>query len=187
MQTKMRLSEDENLLKLCQLGNDEAWRALVAKYERLVYSVPLRNGLSRDEAADVFQSTFLSLYQQLDRISSERSIGRWLAVVAARETYRIKRLQQKVAQLENLDEQLIVDEDRAHQESQQLAQAHAVRAGLGRLADRCRMLLSRLYLDQASYQDVAAEMNMPVGTIGPTRARCLQKLKQLLDPTFFQD
>ncbi|MBL8041015.1 MAG: sigma-70 family RNA polymerase sigma factor [Chthonomonas sp.] len=182
----MRKRDTDHLLRLSRLGNEEAWRELVSQYERLVYSVPMRNGLSREEAADVFQTTFLSLHRQLDQISSSKALGRWLVVVAARETYRLKRLAGTTIPLDTLDEQLIADERSANSEADQLLQANALREGLSRLAEKCRRLLARLYLDQASYDQVSSELGIPLGSIGPSRARCLEKLKKLLDPEIFE-
>src|SRR3712207_9440028 len=80
---------DRDLIRRCQQGSAGAWQQLLNKYERLVYSIPLRYGLSRDEAADIAQNTFTILLESLDTLSEDSRLGAWLATVARRQSWRL--------------------------------------------------------------------------------------------------
>ena len=80
---------DRDLIRRCQQGSAGAWQRLLNKYERLVYSIPLRYGLSRDDAADIAQNTFTILIESLDTLSEDSRLGAWLATVARRNTWRM--------------------------------------------------------------------------------------------------
>lgn len=171
----------------CRVGDSDAWSALVEKYQRLVYSIPMRQGLSKDDAGDVFQATFLALYQDLDRIDNAKALPRWLTVVASRESFRLMRLRgaRQTSPIEELEEILQSDEYDAEEIAIKSLQSEDVRNGLERLPTRCRSLLTKLYIQQRSYEQVVQEMAIPIGAIGPTRARCLKKLKDSLDRDLF--
>jgi len=78
-----------DVLEACRNGNAEAWQQLVDHYERLVYSIPLRLGLSRDDASEIFQLTFTTLLDSLDAIRDAERLGGWLATVARRHSWRL--------------------------------------------------------------------------------------------------
>ncbi len=80
---------DSDLILACKEGRAGAWDRLVAKYERLVFSIPRSYGLSRDDAADVSQATFMALIQGLDSLTAESNVKAWLATVARRHTWRL--------------------------------------------------------------------------------------------------
>lgn len=142
-----------------------------------------RNRLDANDAADVFQTTFLALYRNLDRIESAAALGKWLAVTAARESIRLKRQQSRVVHEDGdgpgLDE-ILADED-ASVEAQAVdgIEAEYWRKAVISLGGRCEQLLSALYFDDKSYEEIVAELGMPIGAIGPTRARCLEKLRKV--------
>lgn len=180
---------EADLLRACRDGNPAAWEAVVAKYERLVYSIPLRMGLDRDEAADIFQLTFSALLTSLDAIRDEAKLGGWLATVARRHTWAA--IGRSKAELSLSD--ISTDEANLAEDAAVLGAPNAGRIqtwemslwldqGLAKLADKCRDLLTALYLDvtEPSYTDLAKRLNIAVGSIGPTRARCLERLRQLL-------
>jgi RNA polymerase sigma factor (sigma-70 family) len=181
-----RVDDLDHLVRRCLKKDSRAWSELVDRFQNLVYSVPRRYGLNEEDAADVFQNTFQALLRNLDRIESARTIPKWLAVTASRESLRIKRISAKSMGAEDrgLDLDTVVDyEERSAEENA----IHAERSDLLRrhtqsLNDRCRDLLTMLYLeDEPSYQEISEKLNMPVGAIGPTRARCLEKLRKSLE------
>ena len=180
------------LVRRCRDGDERSWAALIDRFENLVYSIPRRMGLSSDDADDVFQSTFLALYRNLDRLDEPAAIGKWLAVTAARESLRVKRLSAKTVTIGENDRQLdeiVADEDAtADVTASFAADADTVRAAVLGLPDKCRRLLSLLYLaDEPSYLEISDELGMAVGSIGPTRARCLEKLRATLSKSGFFD
>lgn len=177
-------NSDKALLRACRQGNEAAWEQLVAKYERLVYAIPLNYGLSRDEAADIAQHSFILLLQNLDSLRDDERLGGWLATVARRHSWRaLSRHQREHStppdELATLPNQFDHSQ-RQQQERQELLEW--LMSGLNQLDDRCRQLLLALYFesDQPSYEAIASQLNLRVGSIGPTRARCLARLKAYL-------
>jgi len=173
---------DRDLIRACRAGDARAWERLLNKYEHLVFSISLNYGLTTDDAADVTQITFTILLQNLDTLPDDIRLSPWLATVARRHTWRL--LAQNRREAVNPDEDLagnkalggIVD----NRERQELAEW--LNQGLSLLDERCRQLLLALYFDaeEPSYAEVADHMKMPIGSIGPTRARCLEQMRQSL-------
>lgn len=181
----------EELVARCRKGDSEAWHRLIARFERLVFSVPKRHGLNADDSADVFQTTFHALLRNIDRIDSVHGLPRWLALTASRESQRLRRVSSRYASSDdtglNLEELLASEDKAAEQEAVEMEASQAVRDGVARLPAKCRQILTLLYLDhELPYVEVARQMGMPIGSIGPTRARCLERLRQdLLTTGFF--
>ena len=174
------------LLEACKRGDQQAWSRLVDQYSNLVYSVPSRMKLNADDCADVFQATFLSLSNSLDRIEHAVALPKWLAVTASREALRLRRTKSRSGSVSSFDEMdldsLVAAEDRSADESAALAMdVEAIQGALRKLPENCRQLLAMLFdTEEPSYQDVSARLGVPVGAIGPTRSRCLQKLRKIL-------
>ena len=176
------LKTDRDLIRACRSGDARAWERLLDNYERLVFSISLNYGLTTDDAADVAQITFTILLQNLDTLPDDIRLSPWLATVARRHTWRL--LAQNRREAVNPDEDLAgnkalggVVDDRERQEL-----AEWLYQGLSLLDERCRQLLLALYFDaeEPSYAKVADRMKMPIGSIGPTRARCLEQMRQSL-------
>jgi RNA polymerase sigma factor (sigma-70 family) len=150
-----------------------------------VFSVPRRYGLSRDDAADITQLTFTILVQSLDDIAEDSRLGAWLTTVARRHTWRLLERTRR----EGIDRRTVVDDSTpalASNDTDSLEHwelAEWLDHGLLLIGERCRKLLSALYLDpeQPSYVQVAERLGMAVGSIGPTRIRCLEHLRRVLD------
>jgi RNA polymerase sigma factor (sigma-70 family) len=175
---------DWELILACRRGDSAAWEQLVDRYERLVYSIPLNWGLSRDDAADVAQHCFIALMDALDAFTPDVRLGGWLATVARRQTWRAHEAGKRTVSAERddaLPPALLADtsDGDARKAREQVEWLHG---GLANLDERCRGLLLALYFDadQPAYAEVAARLGMPVGSIGPTRARCLARLRELL-------
>jgi RNA polymerase sigma factor (sigma-70 family) len=178
---------DRDLIRRCQQGSAGAWQQALNKYERLVYSIPLRYGLSRDDAADIAQNTFIILIESLDTLSEDSRLGAWLATVARRHTWRLlERNRREIASegLEGADlaarAVLLGESDADSIEHWELSEL--LETGLSQIGEPCRELLLALYFqpELSSYAEVAASLGMPIGSIGPTRARCLKRLRQVL-------
>jgi RNA polymerase sigma factor (sigma-70 family) len=168
-------ASDPELLSACRAGDQDAWELLVGRYERLVFSVALRNGVTREEAADITQTTFVALLESIGRLRDEQRLASWLMSVARRLAWRQRRRSQR----EHLSlEQLSWAED----PTADWERTAVVHEGLQRLGPACRDLLLALYFDPAapSYAEVARRLGRPVGGIGPMRARCLQRLRALM-------
>jgi RNA polymerase sigma factor (sigma-70 family) len=184
----MELS-DEALVLACRRGDATAWEALVERYYRLVYAIPRRAGLDREQAADVCQRTFATLFEKIEQIEQPARIGAWLATAAKREAWRISRREHSagVNSSRTVDSQLaeeaVADVLLPEEELVRLEEQHIVRMAMGQLDERCRQLLILLFYrsDVPAYVEIATALGVSEGSIGPTRARCLQKLRRLLD------
>lgn len=176
---------DWELIRACRQGRPQAWEQVLDKYERLVFSIALKQGLTAADAADIVQITFTILLQSLDVFDEEVRLGGWLATVARRHAWRWRerRRREGPAPAADLGETLSWQEDEsAERPLRRWERIEWLESGLAQLDERCRELLLALYFDpaQPSYADVAAQMGLAEGSIGPTRARCLQKLRAFL-------
>ena len=174
---------DAALLARCRAGAARAWTALLEQYERLVYSIPLSYGLSRDEAAEVAQATFAELVRGLERIEVEDRLTAWLGTVAKRQTIRIFERHRRERATSAAAERLVEPNDAHELDEQRITDVEWVIQALSLVPERCRALLQALYLDdgEPSYADVAARLDLPIGSIGPTRARCLAAMREALE------
>ena len=166
---------DLELLNACRDGNPEAWELLVERYERLVFSVALRNGVTREEAADITQMTFIALLESIAKLREEQRVASWLMSVSRRLAWRQRRRSER----ELLGLEVVSWSDDAIAAWERVA---VVQEGLQRLGSACRDLILALYFDPASpsYAAVAERLGRPIGGIGPMRARCLARLRSLL-------
>jgi RNA polymerase sigma factor (sigma-70 family) len=166
---------DLELVNACRAGQQEAWERLVERYERLVFSVALRNGMTRDEAADITQMTFVALLESIEKLRDEQRVASWLMSVARRLAWRQRRRNDR----ERLGLEPAIWTEDAVVAWERMAVIHE---GLERLGRVCRDLLLALYFDPAapSYAEVAQRLGRPIGGIGPMRARCLRRLRALL-------
>ncbi|WP_219416278.1 RNA polymerase sigma factor [Pseudonocardia nigra] len=172
------ITRDRTLLDGCRRRDPQAWREVLDRYERLVFSIPLHHGLSRDDAADVCQIAFSALLEGLDNVRDETRLGAWLATVARRQTWRILagRRRESLDGRDDPEQSSSADPIAAHERVVWLYEA------LLELEPGCRELLISLYFDttQPSYAEVARRLGRPLGSIGPTRARCLERLRAAL-------
>jgi len=175
---------DSSLVGGCLDGDAAAWEALVRRYRRLVYSVPLKMGLKAEDADEVFQETFQVLLRKLTSVRDRERIGLWLGVTARRKALDLLTRGPRVHELTGMpgapgagasepmpDEALI-----------RLERQERVRQAVERLPERCRRLLAGLYFEDPplSYRQLAARLKVPAGSLGPTRMRCLEALRRLL-------
>lgn len=178
------------MILACRAGDRGAWRRLLDRYERLVYSIPLRYGLPRKDAADVAQLTFTALIRALEGLPEDSRLGGWLAMVSKRHTWRLLERKRRVIpvageHLEGADlAETAISLGRGDAESiEHWELTEYLDSGLSKLGGPCRELLLALYFEpeSPSYAEISDTLNMPVGSIGPTRARCLKRLRRLLE------
>lgn len=157
-------------------GDEAAWAALVERFSGLLWSVARAYGLDSADAGDVAQTTWLRLVERLDRIRDPEAVGGWLAVTARRECERLLRHRVPVRRPEPVLEpspgpdQVAVERERLSRVAEALRQ----------LPPRCRNLLRLLARPGSTYAETAAALGIPIGGIGPTRARCLDALRKKL-------
>jgi RNA polymerase sigma factor (sigma-70 family) len=177
-------TSDRELILACRKGKRGAWETLLNKYERLVFSIPLNYGLSREDAADIAQITFTILIQSLDSLDDESRLGAWLATVARRHTWRQmeRNRRQSTGRERDVAESAALLGKSGDESVERWELIEWLEQGLSLISESCRKLLLALYFDpsQPSYAEVAERMAVPVGSIGPTRARCLEWLREAL-------
>jgi RNA polymerase sigma factor (sigma-70 family) len=179
---------DAELVRACQRGDDAAWEMLVQRYKRLMYAIPRRAGLDQEAAADVFQRVFLTLLEHLDGLHDPSRVRAWLVTAARRETWRLARQHattRAAGSGASDDQELLEMPDGAPLPGETLLlleQQHLVRTAVGRLDTRCQELVELLFYrpEPPQYEEVARILGIAEGSIGPIRARCLQRLKKFL-------
>lgn len=185
---------DAELVKACRNGDESAWEKLILRYQRLIYSIPRRAGLDEDTATEIFQNVFASFVEKLDRIEQPDRLQAWLVTTAKRETWRLV-FRQKNLQTETLhdadeDSEAVELPDGAPLADEVLLRLEAqnqVRNAVEALDERCHRLLRLLFYtaEPPAYAEITAALGIPSGSIGPTRARCLQKLLTILQEQGF--
>jgi RNA polymerase sigma factor (sigma-70 family) len=170
------------LVRAAAAGDQTAWNQLVERFNGLVWSVVRAHRLSGADASDAVQTTWLRLVENLDRLQDPERVGAWLATTARRECLRTLRLSTRAVPTETellpdpgtdtpLDAALLANE-----------RDRALWTAFGGLSERCQMLLRILVADPPpSYEEVGAVLDMPIGSIGPTRQRCLERLRGLAE------
>lgn len=185
---------DAQLAAECLAGRQAAWSTLVRRYQRLVYTVPRRAGLSEAEAADVFQTCFERLHRHLGGMDDTSRLRAWLVTTAKRESLRLLEQAQRlpaalpagdegadddplaqIADTSPLQDELLSD----------LQQQHRVRQAVERLDARSQQLVELLFLqdEPLPYAEVARRLGLAEGSIGALRGRCLARLRDLMGPS----
>lgn len=178
---------DTQLIAACRRGDEAAWETLVMRYQRLIYAIPVRSGMDDYQAAEVFQRVFTKLVEYLPRIEQPDRLQAWLVTTTKRETWRFSKQEQRTLSIPDLvDEEdgagLMAETPLPDEVIQELEEQHLVRTALQEIDERCQNLLTLLFYRDGppSYAEIAQKSGVPEGSIGPTRARCLQKLKKVL-------
>jgi RNA polymerase sigma factor (sigma-70 family) len=168
-----------SLVRRAAVGDAAAWDTLVDAYGSMVWSVARSYRLCDADVADVFQSTWLHLLEDIHRLHDPGRVAGWLATTARRAALRIARHNARTVptdgdlthaswHADDADGPLVAEE-----------RAAAMRSAFSTLAPRDRALLTLLVAEPPrSYEDIARELDMPIGSIGPTRARCLERLRR---------
>lgn len=180
---------DAELVKACRRGSETAWNELVERFQRLIVTIPRRAGLSEEQSADVFQEVFLTLFEKLDEIEQPEKIRSWLvttakfktwgAVRGAKNLYSPATDEEMEAEMVNLPDAAPLADARLIE----LEQQHQIRTALNLLEEKCRAILSMIYLRDtaASYAEVGSAIGVGESSISPLRARCLKKLAKILE------
>lgn len=181
---QLSVPTDAELLRACRSGDEAAWEQILNRYERLVFSIARNAGLSREDAADITQVTFGYLLQGLERMTDEGNLRAWLATVAKRHSRHllVRQLRYQSVEIDDkLAETLMPDRPQA-EGIERWELAEWLRGGLERIDERCQQLLHALYLDERepSYAEIADALGIAEGSVGPIRARCLERLRQAL-------
>ena len=171
-----------DLVARASRGDQAAWNTIVDRFAGTVWAIARGHRLNEASAADVSQTTWLRLVEHLDRIEHPERLGAWLATTARRESLRVIRTSgRQVPTGEDFDlfeapaSDPPVDGHVLAQERNQVLSAL-----VSQLPCRCQLILRLLSADTPlSYKELSEALEMPIGSIGPTRARCLEHLRRL--------
>jgi RNA polymerase sigma factor (sigma-70 family) len=173
----------EDLVIKAAAGDEASWSELVDRFAGLVWSVARSVGLSEADTADVSQTTWMCFAEHLDGLRDKSRVGPWLATTARREAIRVAQLGVRQVPVDPwgwLDQpDLRVNPEEAAMEQ---SRALSVHAAVAMLPARCRQLIWALVGDPpATYEELSRDLEMPVGSIGPTRSRCLERVARLME------
>jgi RNA polymerase sigma factor (sigma-70 family) len=173
---------DPELVALCLKGESQAWEALIFRYRRLIYSIPVRFGFSESDCSDVFQAVCLRLIEHLFELKDDSKVSSWLITTTTRQCIYLRSQKYRQTYPEEEAGDMADPGDDIETVRIQVQNQQNVRDTIQLLPERCRSLVEMLYFDpkNPSYEAIAQALKMPVASIGPTRARCLEKLRILL-------
>src|SRR2546428_7061350 len=185
-----RQRPNARLVQECLKGNDTGWHLLVDKYKNLIYSIPLKYGLSQEDAADIFQAVCLELLSELPRLREPQALPAWLLRVTYHKCYHWKRDQQRyfaADSREAKDEPEGDPRELPQEVVSQLEREQALREALAGLSPRCRQLVEMLFFESPArpYREVATTLGIATGSVGFIRGRCLGRLKKRLEEAGF--
>jgi RNA polymerase sigma factor (sigma-70 family) len=180
---------DERLVRECCKGKPDAWAALIEKYKNLIFSIPIKFGLSREEATDIFQAVCVELLMGLPKLREPKALPKWLMQTSYHQCLRWKKLRLDLMDntqgIEN--EKLLSSEGLPEEMLYQVQREQSVREAISELPARCNRMIAMLFFEDPPrpYDEVAKELQLATGSIGFTRGRCLKKLRQLLEEKGF--
>ena len=190
-------ASDSELLGAAQQGDERAWERIVQRYQPLINSISRRHRLSSWDAHDVSQHVWVQLLDQAHRLREPRALPGWISTTATRKCYEVLRQHSRAISMDpqadgglernevlaapgrgdEVDDDLLRDEQR-----------RAVRRGLAELSSAQQQLLMLLVADPPlSYAEISRRMGLPTGSIGPTRARILARLRTTLETAGVHD
>jgi RNA polymerase sigma factor (sigma-70 family) len=175
-------ADDATLVTRCLDGDGRAWTLLVERYGPVVWALARRADLSPDDEADVFQNTWRVAVEELSKLRERAAFAGWIAQITRHQAMRLRRgygiARRSLPHAARED----IDESRPDESLLQLEARREVGSAVERIGRRCADLLRALYYEEPppAYTEIASRLGMRIGSIGPTRARCLEKLQKEL-------
>jgi RNA polymerase sigma factor (sigma-70 family) len=182
------MKTDEQLVAACIEGDDAAWSALIDRYKNLVYSVPFKYRMPREDAADIFQAVWVDLYTELKNLRNAGAIRGWLLTVATHKCYQWKRRREMADPVAAATHDMLPDSRPLFpQWKVELEREQMLRDALEKMPDRCRLMVEMLFFKSPPlpYAEVARQLGLAEGSIGFIRGRCLGKLRKTLEEMGF--
>jgi RNA polymerase sigma factor (sigma-70 family) len=182
---------DTRLVRECVAGNEDAWAALLDKYKNLIFSIPVKRGIPRHDAADVFQRVCLLLLAELPHLREAKALPMWLIRVTSHECERWRRQEHPYAARETSDDEAaaLPDERPLPDDMlEQIKEEQVLRDAVQTLPPRCRQLVEMLFFEVPArpYQQIAEQLGLAAGSIGFIRGRCLTRLRRALEKAGFR-
>lgn len=180
--------QDQVLVQECLKGNGAAWSALIDKYKNLIFSIPVKRGLSSDRAADIFQNVCLALVSELPYLREPAALPSWLIQTTFHSCLRSEMENQKYTGMGSEGEDIAEDYSKTPEQLVgQLEREQMVRETVAELRGDCRRVVEGLFYEAPAktYAELAVALGIPKGSVGPTRMRCLEKIKRALEERGF--
>ncbi len=182
---------DKQLVDECLTGNEQAWHALIDKYKNLIYSIPVKYGISRDGANEIFQQVCLRLVSELPSLRDPESLPAWLIKVTSHMCFHWARSElryQPIATGEESEPSGLAAARPAETLLMEVEQEQILREALIELSPRCQELIRMLFFENPAipYEEAAKTLGLAKGSIGFIRMRCLKRLRQLLEKRGFR-
>lgn len=182
-------SSEDRLVRDCLNGKEEAWTALVDRYQNLVYSIPLKWGITGDDASDIFQSVFFELLSHLAEIRNPKALPMWLIQTTSHKCADFRKRQQRFTSLEedNEENHPAATDPNGERILADWQRDRTLNEALETLSPRCRKLVDMLFFESPArpYEQIAKDLGTATGSIGFIRGRCLDKLRQKLGKAGF--
>ncbi len=179
---------DRRLVAECLKGNQEAWSALIDKYKRLIYSIPVKYGFSPDESTDIFQAVCLELLSELPKLRKAEALPKWIIQITAHKCFHGKRQKQRTDVTDPND--AVFERGtpaRAEDILREAEDEQKLRRVIAELPDRCREMIGMLFFEDPArpYGEVARALGIATGSVGFIRQRCLDRLRKELEKAGF--
>ena len=173
---------DPELIARCLDGDPDAWEELIAvRYKRLIYSIPNKFRFSPADCDDVFQTIVVKLLEHLGDLKDDSKVSSWLITTTTRYCIQVRSLKQRNVSDDDRIEATPDPAETSEQVHIQTNREQKIRESIQAMSIKCRQLLESLSEDpRPSYEEISQRLGMPVPSIGPTRARCIEKLLALL-------
>jgi RNA polymerase sigma factor (sigma-70 family) len=175
-------NENVRLVRECLDGDPNAWAELVQKYKNLIFSVPIKYGLTRDEAADIFQDVCVKLLSDLKNVRDPQALPKWIIQVTSHNCFHYKIKRNRFVSSDAEDQNTPEPEVQADTVEQiaRSEEEQTIREVLGELSPRCNQLIQMLFFEEPSrsYRDIASDLGIAVGSIGMMRQRCIDRLRK---------
>lgn len=167
---------DADLVQRCRTGDSAAWNELVERFSRYVFAICVKGfRLSEEDAEDVFQDVFARVFTRLDTLRDDSALRPWIAQLTRRRCLDALSANTR----EQPTAEVVVEE--AAPGLDDIDEAFVMRDALSSLPDSCQDILDRFFTRDQSYRTIAAELDLPAGTIASRIARCLRKLREELE------
>ena len=179
----MREQSDAELIQACLEGQGDAWEVIVNRYRRLIYSIPFKWGLQREDAMEIFQAVWLDCFQELHSLRDIDRLQAWLVRIAVRKCYKFTAKKRSRPEDVEITETDHASEDPRGELLRRLDQEQLIRTGMDKLTERCRQVIRALFFEDPfpGYAPLAERLGLSPNSIGFTRDRCLDRLGKLLE------
>jgi len=187
--TTKSAQEDEVLVRECLKGNKSAWSKLIDKYKSLIFSIPMKRGFSSEDANEIFQSVCLTLLNEISNLREPRALAAWLIRATSHQCLGWRRKQRRFVDDEIDENQQTEDPERLPDRLlHELEREQILREAIGEQSSECQRLIKMLFYEDPPipYAEAARNLGLATGSIGATRGRCLDKLRQALDRRQFR-